>query len=780
MLNKNGERELAYVATITDKKLIEGYDRICVYYVNGWTCVGGKDEFEVGDKCVFIEPDALCPYTDVFKFLDESIDEHTGKKRADRHKIKVQKFCKGQAISAGLIVPLKAAGVKDTLEVGEFLTKDLGITYWEKEDNTRKVNISKYTSMQARHKKFFKTKLGKWLMKREWGRKLCFFFLGKKKDKKTDWPSWVVKTDEERCLVADTKVDTDIGKLRIADIVNKQLNVNVKSYNESNHVIEYKPIVSYQKYVSEPQLLKFTYTKMIGGVRCNSLTCTYDHKLFTNKGYKLAKDLNVNDKLCYEAYSYDDAAIPYMYGIMLGDGYLIHDKNGRTQRCRLSFSHGQAQHDYHMTLTNMFKGAYVYTEPSNYKPDHLIYKSVINLSENLISSLYDDDAIDTHEIGGWHVTESFCNKLTWASLAIWYFDDGTLRHSHDNQQPSIEIALNSYNNDECNLLASTLKNKFGLTCKIRVDKNNKCHCLYIDVNSTKIFLKEISKYVTGDMLYKTLSSTIGSYPVFEYTKQLYYTTIISKSIYKPLSYKRSYVYDIEVLDNHNFFANDILNHNCQNMPQLFKEPLKDLIWIATEKIDGTSTTFTMKQAKPKKREMLVCSRNVVYNTPEKEDRNFYKDSDGNVYLEMAALYNMKDVLNYILNKHPEYEFITIQGETYGGTIQKRNYGPDHKFAVFNYIYKENGKAPVRLNPVEMSKEVDKLNDALKFKNKLWCVPIINTKFKLPETCDELLKEAGGESKIDGKPREGLVFRDLNGENSFKAVDNEFIVKYHSN
>ena len=58
--------------------------------------------------------------------------------------------------------------------------------------------------------------------------------------------------------------------------------------------------------------------------------------------------------------------------------------------------------------------------------------------------------------------------------------------------------------------------------------------------------------------------------------------------------------------------------------------------------------------------------------------------------------------------------------------------------------------------------------------------IINTEFKLPETCDELLKEAGGESKIDGKPREGLVFRDLNGENSFKAVDNEFIVKYHSN
>ena len=97
--------------------------------------------------------------------------------------------------------------------------------------------------------------------------------------------------------------------------------------------------------------------------------------------------------------------------------------------------------------------------------------------------------------------------------------------------------------------------------------------------------------------------------------------------------------------------------------------------MVTEKIDGTSTTFTMQQAPKKKRRSYICSRNVVFDTPEKEERNFYKDTDGNVYVEMFEKYGVEKILNYILDLNPDYEFITLQGETYGGTIQKRNYGP---------------------------------------------------------------------------------------------------------
>ena len=399
MLNSKGIRELAYVVRINEVRDIEGVNNQ-VAVVNGWTVFVKRDEFKAGDLAVYFEIDSKVPEIECFEFL-----------RKYNFKVKTQKYVRGLVISQGLAIKPEELGLKNVKE-GDFLTEKLGVTYYDPEDNKRKSNINgKYISMRARHPKLAQTKLFKWLWKREWGKKVLFFFLGKKKDKPSDWPSWVVKTDEERC-----------------------------------------------------------------------------------------------------------------------------------QNC--------------------------------------------------------------------------------------------------------------------------------------------------------------------------------------------------------------------------FAAMKALNRS----------------WIVTEKIDGSSTTFTMKQAPAKKRELIVCSRNVVFNAPEKEDKNFYKDTDGNIYLEMAEEYEMKELLNCILNCHRDWEFVTIQGETFGGSIQKRKYGNDHKLAVFNVIYKENGKAPVRMNPYEMLDFINWFNEEGHFHVK--CVPIIN-EITLPETCEELLAMAGGKSYIDGGMREGIVLRTLDGVHSFKAVDNEFLLKYHN-
>ena len=50
---------------------------------------------------------------------------------------------------------------------------------------------------------------------------------------------------------------------------------------------------------------------------------------------------------------------------------------------------------------------------------------------------------------------------------------------------------------------------------------------------------------------------------------------------------------------------------------------------------------------------------------------------------------------------------------------------------------------------------------------------------MPDTVDELLAIATGISKVDGGMREGLVFRSADGVKSFKAVSNEFLMKYHN-
>ena len=204
----------------------------------------------------------------------------------------------------------------------------------------------------------------------------------------------------------------------------------------------------------------------------------------------------------------------------------------------------------------------------------------------------------------------------------------------------------------------------------------------------------------------------------------------------------------------------------QNMPWILEDKKE---WYATEKIDGTSATFTMKGF-GRKRRYYVGSRNVIFNTPEKSEQCYY---DANVYLEMAEKYHMQDVLATLLDERKNtLEFVTIQGETYGKSIQKREYGlKDHNLAVFNLIFGYKDGTTRRCNPREMTDILSKFN--------VPCVPIVDEHFIMPNTVEELLTIATGKSKIDGGMREGLVFRSKDGEQSFKAVSNEFLLKYHN-
>lgn len=388
MLNKDNQRELAYIVTIDKIKPIPNYDRVEHARVGGWWVIVKKDQFKVGDLAIYIEVDSKVPEKEPFLFLEPK-----------KYRVKTQKMCK--VISQGLLMhPDDFGWDSSKCQLGEFVTEKLGITYYEPEDNKRKANTGdKYKAMAQRHPDIFKKSWAKWMMRRGWGKKVMFLFFGKKKDKKGAWPSWIKKTDEER---------------------------------------------------------------------------------------------------------------------------------------------------------------------------------------------------------------------------------------------------------------------------------------------------------------------------------------------------------------------------CQNMPWLF--PGGDEEFTVTEKIDGTSTTFAI-YGHGRKQKFYVCSRNVVQDTPEKE--NWY---DGNVYWEMAEKYNIKENLISLMDGNTEY--IILQGETYGAGIQKRDYSmKDHDFAAFNLIVKFENQEPVRYDAVAMEKLLTPLG--------IPSVPILDTAFKIPETCDELLKIAEGNSAIDGKMREGIVIRSKDGQRSFKAVSNPFLLKFHA-
>ena len=407
MLNpKTNERELAYVVTIDDITPIEGYDRVELAHVGGWTIVIGKGEFKVGDPAIYFEIDSKLP--EVKPFTDM---EFLAKKK---YRVKTQKMCK--SLSQGLLI--SAANLNWTIKNhnygysihdsngvehnagndSRFLTKQLGVTYYVAEDNVRKASsVDKYKKMAQRNGKLFAKQPFRWLMKRDWGKKLLFVFFGKKRDK-TGWPAWVKKTDEER---------------------------------------------------------------------------------------------------------------------------------------------------------------------------------------------------------------------------------------------------------------------------------------------------------------------------------------------------------------------------VQNMPWILQDKNP---WIATEKIDGSSTTFTIKRGKwPHKNEFYICSRNVCFDKPNKAC--FY---DTNIYTEMAEKYHIEHVLTEMLTLFPETEWITIQGETYGAGVQKRDYHlKEHDFMAFNFITSDKG----RFNTLKM-------RELLEDYYHIPCVPVVDTRFILPDTVEELLKYATNKSQIDGDMIEVIVFRSEDGSKSFKAVSNEFLIKYH--
>ena len=202
----------------------------------------------------------------------------------------------------------------------------------------------------------------------------------------------------------------------------------------------------------------------------------------------------------------------------------------------------------------------------------------------------------------------------------------------------------------------------------------------------------------------------------------------------------------------------------QNLPQLF--PGNNTEWIVTEKIDGSSTTFTMR-GRGRREQYYVCSRNVCFDTPEKNDKLFY---DTNIYEEMAQKYDVKNKLRDILKEHEDWEFITIQGETFGASVQKRTYGlQERDFNAFNLVYGTKEKPYIRMNSIDMKKLLDKY--------EIPSVPILNTEYKIPKTMDEMISYADGASTIDGDLREGIVLRTYDGELSFKAVSNQFLLKF---
>lgn len=200
------------------------------------------------------------------------------------------------------------------------------------------------------------------------------------------------------------------------------------------------------------------------------------------------------------------------------------------------------------------------------------------------------------------------------------------------------------------------------------------------------------------------------------------------------------------------------SERIQNLPHLFGSDVK---YIITEKVDGCSTSFILNE----KDKYMVGSHNVIKN-PEKgsDGGNYYKE---NVWAESGVKYNMEEVLKSIKEKY-KLKTVAIQGETYGDGIQKRSYSLKHKhdFAVFHIWF--DG---VRLSIKDMI--------ALCEDYSLPHVHVYNYEYSIPKSVEEIISDVdNSKSHIDGGDIEGFVFYSQDGQQNFKCVSPNFLLKYH--
>lgn len=212
------------------------------------------------------------------------------------------------------------------------------------------------------------------------------------------------------------------------------------------------------------------------------------------------------------------------------------------------------------------------------------------------------------------------------------------------------------------------------------------------------------------------------------------------------------------------FVSKTDEERVQNMPWILEDKQE---LIATEKIDGTSTTFLLVRKGKKKFEFFVCSRNVrLWND---STEHTYQGQD-NIYWEMAIRYDVENQLKKYLNEHPELKWVCIQGESYGEGWQGNPLQlKTHEFAAFNFKDSENGRWG----------SIEGKNLLASWEKPIPWVPVLDEHFVLPDTVEELLNIATAKSVVNPAVlREGIVFRGKDGQLSFKAVSPEYLAKHN--
>ena len=236
-------RRLATIRKIEEVKAIPDADKICAYRVDGWWVVDAINKYVVGDWVVYCEPDSWIPHS-LAPFLSKGQEprEFEGVKGERLRTVKLR----GQ-LSQGLLLPV--------LWDDELAMEGGGSVVVNTEGYLRQVELTEDVS--------------EFLGILKWEAPIPAQLAGQVKG---NFPSFIPKTDQERCLSEDTLIETTAGNKKIKDII---IGDKVLSFNHATNETEFKKVLD-TSVMSRKKTGWFKITLKSG----KTMVVTHNHKIW--------------------------------------------------------------------------------------------------------------------------------------------------------------------------------------------------------------------------------------------------------------------------------------------------------------------------------------------------------------------------------------------------------------------------------------------------------------------------------------------------------------------
>ncbi len=502
---------------------------------------------------------------------------------------------------------------------------------------------------------------------------------------------------EEACVSGRTRIScvdkSGIRKtLRISDLVNNGLwkKYDVFSYNFKAKKLEVKPITKiFKKQVKD-------YTRYRVEVFCYDsnrkrvIEASKLQKFFTTAGTKYAPELEPGDLIYNKDYQkLNPIQDQIMLGCLLGDASMSKRENCNPS---VSFCHGKSQEDYLKYKIEIFKNIF----GNNYRVQNK-KDLVFNITEKggRVAHITSDRSVDLKKFItlknkdniNLEVVKKYFSDI---SLAFWVMDDGSLGFAKTKTFAGtkyLTLHTEQFKYETVNALCSFLNKRYNVTGRVRSIKrrDKEYFVITFDNDSTRVLSSIIRKYLPYYFYYKVFHSKelcriIGNDIKFKFEdlSNISYDYLDTYPVIKmqPIKSKTWTMYDVEVKDNHNFFANGLLIHNSLETQEVF-DKRKDALSEdgAVMRISGMTNFSTHS---PAGRAFFAKeNRNHVVNLPqyvspkwdEKEKRERISQYNG----EESQGYKVFVIGGVVLNAMTTFDMERIRTACYQEKKQIKRY-----------------------------------------------------------------------------------------------------------